>query len=60
LMDEEWRTSPVRERFVHLATLHDQQQATIHLVKLRKLGEDDSGWQRSDPPNRPTSSRYRP
>jgi 4-amino-4-deoxy-L-arabinose transferase-like glycosyltransferase len=58
--DDEWKTSPVRERSVHLATLHDQQQAAIHLIRVCKRGEDVPRWQPPDPPTRPTSLRSPP
>lgn len=60
LTDEEWKNHPDRERCNPVATLRDQQKATIHLIRLCKLGEDESGWQAFDPPTRPTSSRSPP
>jgi 4-amino-4-deoxy-L-arabinose transferase-like glycosyltransferase len=60
LADDEWKNSPIRERFTRVATLRDQQQATIHLIRLCRLGEDVPEWQASDPQTRPTFSRSPP
>lgn len=60
LLDDEWKNFPCRERCEYLSALRDQQRATIHLVRLCKLGEDNPGWQASVPPTRPTSSRSPP
>lgn len=60
LTEEEWNSVAAQARFVRVATLRDQQQATIHLIRLCKPGEDDSGWQAFDPPTPPTSLRSPP
>jgi 4-amino-4-deoxy-L-arabinose transferase-like glycosyltransferase len=58
LLDEEWNGNEFRGRFIHVAALRDQQQATIHLVRFAE--KDDLGWLAPVHPIPPTYSASPP
>lgn len=54
LLDEEWKSGSFSS-FTHVATVRDQQQAPVHLVR-RSSTKDEPGWLAHDLPNPPTST----